>query len=44
MITFEQLKRKGYIIEVNTTGAMIVDTIDAEANLKNVSINGFFFI
>ena len=30
MITFEQLKQKGYIIEVNTTGAMIVDTIDAD--------------
>ena len=30
MITFERLKQKGYIIEVNTTGAMIVDTIDAD--------------
>ena len=30
MITFEQLKQKGYIIEVNTTGAMIVDTIDPD--------------
>ena len=30
MITFEQLKQKGYIIEVNTTGAMVVDTIDPD--------------
>ena len=27
MITFIQLKEKGYQIEVNTTGAMIVDVI-----------------
>lgn len=30
MITFKQLKQKGYIIEVNTTNVMIVDTIDPD--------------
>lgn len=30
MITFKQLKQKGYIIEVNTTNIMIVDTIDPD--------------
>lgn len=28
MITFKDLKEKGYQIEVNTTGAMIIHTID----------------
>ena len=30
MTTFKKIKEKGYQIEVNTTGAMIVDTIDPE--------------
>lgn len=30
MITFKELKEKGYIIEVNTTNIMIVDTIDPD--------------
>lgn len=30
MTTFKELKEKGYQIEVNTTGAMIVDTIDQD--------------
>lgn len=30
MTTFKKLKEKGYQIEVNTTGAMIVDTIDQD--------------
>ena len=27
MLTFKELKDKGFVIETNTTGAMIVDTI-----------------
>ena len=30
MTTFKELKEKGYQIEVNTTGTMIVDTIDQD--------------
>ena len=30
MITFEDLRAKGYSLEVNTTGAMIVDIIDQD--------------
>lgn len=30
MTTFKKLKEKGYQIEVNTTSAMIVDTIDQD--------------
>lgn len=30
MTTFKKLKEKGYQIEVNTTGTMIVDTIDQD--------------
>ena len=30
MTTFKKIKEKGYQIEINTTGAMIVDTIDQD--------------
>lgn len=30
MTTFKELKEKGYQIEVNTTGAMIIDVIDQD--------------
>lgn len=30
MTTFKKLKEKGYQIEVNTTGAMIIDVIDQD--------------
>lgn len=30
MVTFKKLKEKGYQIEVNTTGTMIIDVIDQD--------------